>query len=480
MFKFNDCYISYVNLGHRSDRFHHMNAQLDAAGIKAVRTDGVMPHEIQFDAHKHRVMWERTKGALGCWTAQVNIMKEALRQNKSAVVFEDDCIFCSDIQERISHIEKFIDENDPDFDVVWLGGTVHVNPSYWHGERNMDSANSRLGQDAQVTSDPRMLRTLGAFSTYAYIVNVKSLQKIINSLDAMMHESMGIDWAFIKMQPNLRTYMYVPGCVKQMDNQSDIGGAMTVFSNFSSLGPYWWQDKASDFDAANWNWAEANNKVIAEADKPVLNISAPELGTNISYENFNLAFGGTSCVTMFIEQQEYQEEKPKKLDYTDSIITRQLEFTIKNTSKDTQKIKLFNKAFHGFNDDLSSIEGYVNLKDIGITIEGYSSSFMQIFSEIIQSHGSWPYVAVNINIISDNIYNLLTQYNSVSKDSQNRTFTIPLNSPANYFGSIEQKGHLYGLTFSRYQFPLAYNDASIEFDIVPFSSVIMSIGVVKK
>src|ERR1700751_1179654 len=104
-FKFNDCYISYVNLGHRSDRYNHMQAQLLTAGISAIRTAGIAPHEIQYDAHKHRIMWDRTKGAIGCWIAQVNILKEALLQGKSAVVLEDDCIFCSDFQDRIKHIE---------------------------------------------------------------------------------------------------------------------------------------------------------------------------------------------------------------------------------------------------------------------------------------------------------------------------------------------------------------------------------------
>jgi hypothetical protein len=53
--------------------------------------------------------------------------------------------------------------------------------------------------------------------------------------------SMGIDWLFILLQPNLKTYAFNPGCVKQIDNKSDIGD-WTQFSAFSNLGAHWWAD----------------------------------------------------------------------------------------------------------------------------------------------------------------------------------------------------------------------------------------------
>jgi hypothetical protein len=53
---------------------------------------------------------------------------------------------------------------------------------------------------------------------------------------------MGIDWLFIYLQPWLNTYAFNPGMVKQIDNQSDIGKGMTIFSNFSKLGKHWYQE----------------------------------------------------------------------------------------------------------------------------------------------------------------------------------------------------------------------------------------------
>jgi hypothetical protein len=186
-------------------------------------------------------------------------MKKALSLNKSAFVMEDDLIFCQDFNERMGMFQNFINQYDPDFDVLWLGGTVHINPAEWHTGRNPDLQGLEvIGRDAERTPNPRVIRTFGAFCTYAYIVNIKSLPKVISLLENNVHRSMGIDWLFIYLQNQLRTYMYLPGCVKQMDNQSDIGAGVTTFSGFSKLGEYWFQEKQESFNPDTFNWREAN------------------------------------------------------------------------------------------------------------------------------------------------------------------------------------------------------------------------------
>jgi hypothetical protein len=105
-----------------------------------------------------------------------------------------------------------------------------------------------------------MVRTYGAFSTYAYIVNHNSIFKIFDLFDQHLHESIGIDWLFIKLQPQLNCFAFVPGCVKQMDNQSDIGDGMTIFSGFSKLNGteensrYWYQERMEDFNPDTFIW----------------------------------------------------------------------------------------------------------------------------------------------------------------------------------------------------------------------------------
>ncbi len=257
-------YPAFVNLDHRLDRKIHMEKELAKAGVTAVRLRGMLPSEYIGDEKKVNVMRRRTPGAIGCHMSQIKIMERALLEGKHAFVMEDDLIFCDDFQDRLKYIDEFTKTHP--WDVVWLGGTFHVNPPHWHTGKNPDLLGTTMRRDAELTDDPRMIRTYGCFSTYAYIVNVESIERILKLLDEHVHESMGIDWLFIKLQPQLKTYSFVPGCVKQMDNKSDIGKGYTIFSGFAKLNgtieksKYWWQKRMGDFDPLAFDWKEARNK----------------------------------------------------------------------------------------------------------------------------------------------------------------------------------------------------------------------------
>lgn len=262
-FDWKDCHTKFVNLDHRTDRLAHMKAQLAAAGIAAERHKAIKTSDHIWNPMKFGTMLRRTPGAIGCYLSQMDVMKEALAAGKSAFVMEDDLIFCHDIQKRLNYIENYINTQAPTFDAFWLGGTFHVGPPHWHSGRNGMLPNATLGRDAESTSDPRIFRTYGCFSTHAYIVNKHSLEKVLWLLDKEIETSIGIDYSFIRLQPMLETYSFVPGCIKQMDNQSDIGNGITVYSGFSRLNGteensrYWWQPWMDDFDPETFDWKEA-------------------------------------------------------------------------------------------------------------------------------------------------------------------------------------------------------------------------------
>lgn len=244
----NDCYISFVNLSERADRLQHVKQQFEKAGIHAVRTPGKYPHQFDRNDPDLQVQWRRTPGSIGCMMSQMELMARAYENRKSAMVFEDDVVLCSDFKKRLNYLFAFLDKQ-PNWDVAWLGGTVHINPSHWHvGGANPDLPNTKLFGDAQPTDDPRIIKCFGAFCTYAYIVNYRSIPKVLDLLIKVMPESMGIDWSFIRLGDQLDTFMFVPGMVKQMDNQSNIGSGITYFSGFLRLGEYVYQDVMEDFD----------------------------------------------------------------------------------------------------------------------------------------------------------------------------------------------------------------------------------------
>lgn len=253
-----NCYIGFLNLDHRTDRLAHMNAELNKVGLKAVRHRGRLPQEYDLNDPKVQVMRNRTPGAIGCHFGQVEIMKTAQSLCLHAMILEDDIIFCSDFDERMKIIEAFHVEHE--WDVIWLGAAFHVNPPHWHkiGASSMPpDCSSQLGFDAKVTDNPRIIRTYGAYNTFAYIVNFNSIDKISALFDRHLHTSIGIDWLYIKLQPQLKCFAFVPGCIKQMDNMSDIGTGITVWSGHLRNGPYVFQDKMTDFDPLTFDWHEA-------------------------------------------------------------------------------------------------------------------------------------------------------------------------------------------------------------------------------
>lgn len=246
-----ESYVGYVNLDHRKDRREKMEETLLKRDIVAYRHRGLKPSDVIdkiVPANRVKVMKNRTPGAIGCHFAQVGVMEEALRRQQHAFVMEDDLKICPDIHERLGHMGEFCEKHP--WDILWLGGTFHIGPPHWH-------KTGKLKRDAECTDDPRMMRTYGAFCTYAYIVNRNSISRVLEGLDHLLDKSMGIDWAMIQMQPNLHTYAYVPGCCTQYDNMSDIGKGMTIFSGFKKLGPYWFANHKDDFDPTKFNWKEA-------------------------------------------------------------------------------------------------------------------------------------------------------------------------------------------------------------------------------
>ncbi len=249
-------YASFINMDHRADRLMHMGNQLsEIKSLMAARTRGIPYQEIPRSANTD-VMFNRTPGAIGCHFSQVSIMKKAQSMGKNALVMEDDIIFCDDFDKRLAYIDNWAESHD--WDVIWLGASFHTDPPYWHriGKSGMPpDCSAQLGKDAESTDDPRMIRTYGAYCTFAYIVNHDSIDKILALFDRHLHTSIGIDWLFIKLQPQLKCFSFVPGCVMQMDNMSDIGTGMTIWSGQLNNGPYVFQKRMEDFDPTNYKWS---------------------------------------------------------------------------------------------------------------------------------------------------------------------------------------------------------------------------------
>lgn len=263
-FKWREVYARYVNLSYRKDRLAHMQNEIKKLGIPVERFEAIRTVDSGWNREPYKTMFNRTRGAIGCALSQMEIMKEALDRNMDCMVLEDDLMICQDFSERMDYAERFL--NTHSWDIYWCGSTVSVNPPYWNIPNNRElPLINPLGRDAECTDDPRILRTFGCFCTYCYVINKESIQKIIDLLNSVMSESIGIDHSMIKLQPQLNTFCFVPGSVFQIDNQSDIGTGITAFTPFLKLNgtlensAYVYQDKIENFDPITFEWAEAKN-----------------------------------------------------------------------------------------------------------------------------------------------------------------------------------------------------------------------------
>lgn len=268
MFSWKDCYARYINLAHRKDRLAHMINELDRVGISAERFEAIRTIDHQWDREPYKKMYARTRGAIGCMLSQMAVMQNAFDAGKGAIVLEDDLVMATDLLERLDYIENFVNTKEPDTDIIFLGGTVHCGPAWWHSQEHEPMlrpyCNCTLGRDMERIDDEHMVRVYGMFSTHAYAVPYEKIPKILKLLNDVMHITIGIDFSFIIHQPKLKCFAYLPGLIKQYNAVSDIGeGSVTYFENFSKLNgsiensKYWWADKKDDVDLSSFDWKEA-------------------------------------------------------------------------------------------------------------------------------------------------------------------------------------------------------------------------------
>lgn len=270
MFKWRDLHIGWVNLSHRTDRKEKMEAELQRVGLEAERFEAILTKDESWNRPPYLKLFARTRGAIGCKLSQMAVMQKAYDMGKGAMVLEDDLVIATDVVERLDYIEKFINEKEPDADLVFLGGTVHCNRSWWHCQPHepmlQPYCNCNLQRDMERIDDRHMVRVYGMFSTHAYFVPFEKIPKILKLLNDVMEETIGIDFSLIIHQPNLKCFAFLPGSIKQYNAESDIGFGTTMFENFSKLNgsiensAYWWTDKIDDFNSDTFNWAEASKR----------------------------------------------------------------------------------------------------------------------------------------------------------------------------------------------------------------------------
>lgn len=238
----------YINLDHRLDRRALIEDQLNRFHLQYRRLSAFTQDEFAWGHPAAFPKMNNTPATFGQWMSMTSLMRMYRDSERDLLILEDDAILAPCFRDAMSYLTANLPE---DWDLVFLCGTFHVNPPVWHAHD--------LGRDVERTSAKHLFRAYGVWSNHAVLVHGKQAGHIYEAMHTVMHKSTGSDHALIQLQPTLKAYVLVPGCVFQRDMISDIGrGEVTEFSRFLEMGPYVYQDYLDNFDPDQFDWHEAD------------------------------------------------------------------------------------------------------------------------------------------------------------------------------------------------------------------------------
>jgi GR25 family glycosyltransferase involved in LPS biosynthesis len=230
----NDIDFYFINLDKRTDRLSHITNELLKINLNATKFKAIE----SVDGYNMNFGSQFSEGQKKCYLSHYSLIKNYnLNSDKILGIFEDDVIFCEDFLDRFKYIEDFF---DLDWDIFYLSSFYHLNndKKRWHTDG-----------DFEKTGIKYIHRVYGSFCCHSYLINPKSIPKIIKLLDDVVDQSYAIDHALILIQPKLNCYAFTPGMTTQLTNPSDTDGGIRDQTHFKEiLGEHYYTNKLSEFN----------------------------------------------------------------------------------------------------------------------------------------------------------------------------------------------------------------------------------------
>ena len=222
-----------VNLKNRADRREWIDSHLPNFGIKYQYYDALKNSE----KYKHlKFPSEYKPGGIGCTTTHYDILKN-YSGNKILGIFEDDVQLSEDFLERFKYIE---DNFNLEWDMFFLSSFYHL---------NNDKLRWNPSGDFEFTDIKYIHKVYGSFCTHAYLVNPKSIDKIITLMEENLDKSYAIDHLYILIQPQLNCFSFTPGMATQIVSTSDIDNKVKDQTEFERIvGKHYFVNKLEDFN----------------------------------------------------------------------------------------------------------------------------------------------------------------------------------------------------------------------------------------
>jgi glycosyl transferase family 25 len=188
--------IVFINLDKRTDRLEEIQKELENIKKTKIHRLSAIEDEI---------------GARGCTKSHIEVMKLALQYKwKNLLVLEDDIMF-TNYDESIKILKKIYKDN-PNFDVILLGGTF-----------------------AEYDKDTYKLTS--SYSTCSYLVNGHYYKKLLDVWEESLRDWNGdmqyfTDVVWHKLMKRDNWYIVRPNLIVQRPSYSDIEGSFKDYAKF--------------------------------------------------------------------------------------------------------------------------------------------------------------------------------------------------------------------------------------------------------
>jgi GR25 family glycosyltransferase involved in LPS biosynthesis len=223
-----------INLAHRSDKRMWVDSHLSQHGIDFEYFQAKTANDnTKFTDDQ---IAQYTPGQLGCLLSHYEILS-TYKDSRILGIFEDDVQLCNDFLTRIDYIENNF---NLDWDIFFLSSFYHLND---------DQQRWNETGDYELTDIKYIHRVFGSFCTHSYLVNPKSIKKILKLIDKHIHRSYAIDHLYILIQPYINAYSFTPGIATQIPSFNDIDNIHKDQSVFEHVvGKHFFINELKDFD----------------------------------------------------------------------------------------------------------------------------------------------------------------------------------------------------------------------------------------
>jgi GR25 family glycosyltransferase involved in LPS biosynthesis len=118
------------------------------------------------------------KGELGVFISNIIIWKKMIDENiDKAIIFEDDCIFTSDFENKLKNV---LDDLPTEFNIIWLGGKTVENYS--------------SNENTQISEYICILNEKHPYGAFTYLLSLEGAKKLYNYAHNIFKGKLGVDY----------------------------------------------------------------------------------------------------------------------------------------------------------------------------------------------------------------------------------------------------------------------------------------------